>query len=959
MLVASFVLAATVQGAANPRSPIQEENRVRIIDYPLMPRPQRRDVDGVPVELVDASGIDSLVEVLSTADAVAVDTETFNGPHTQEALDCAMARLEADWEAKAAVARERGAAVPRKPQEPFQLWIDLRVVSAATRHDGPNGPEYRVFVLDARDLSVEDIAAAMAAINTPAHGWNVDFDENVLNLYGAPVKEWRDGKFDEAIMWAGFPGRGWWLSLAEAAKRYLNHEVDGKGSVQTSYDGESDLSTDQVDYAGRDALVTLYLSEVFASMLDDAGLTAAADLEQGQRPFLAQMMENGIPFDKDAWVEHLDTVRDGLDETLVKIAQLVLNDDTVVSAKLDPSDKTIIATFADETTTGLFNPDSDPQLRDAFNRYEPEVVDRKFGRPMERNDSVDAATMKELKIVGSDLAPLVLEYRRANKDLTTYGESFLKFWGDGRIRSRYKQTQTATGRLAGDRPNPQNLPSKSKLFTKPGPGRRLIAADYSQAELRGLAAMADEPAMLDPFHAGKDLHAETIRQVFNVDLDELKETDPDAAKKMRTRAKGVNFGIPYGMQARALARRLIGDGVLDGSTPEAEQAAFKEAKELIDKVMETRPKMAAWLDRRDDFVRGFAKNPGPVDWEASFKLLDLFQTFDGPRRAFKRTHKRYPSPMELVEAAAPAPNLFDPGWDDETMAAKAADVDWAFRYDAPVVLRPGVEHNGVMIHDPVAFESRTISGRRRIFAVVMDSGWQRNEDDNGHGGKKNDMFSGLVTSAMLVAATTDKPKPCALRDAWAAANKIGLPSGVDRCPQHEGENTRAYRTRRNQFALEERTRCVKAFDGDRKPLKAEFVKHICAEMGPDGAEFLLSRALADAIGALGPAFRNHPIQGAVADICGRAFAGLLELNKQYPSLIWIQSVHDSIMAECDEQDAVEIAVKQLVIMENAMLSFFPQVPSVVDAEVCLTLDESGIETAVTREMVDEVMSQSD
>jgi DNA polymerase I-like protein with 3'-5' exonuclease and polymerase domains len=926
---------------------------VNIITGPLVPRPRQRNIDSMPVELIGADRLGWFVEHLRQADKVAVDTETFHGTFTQAKADSERARALADWQTAADRAAANGSKPPKAPTEKDQLWIDLRVISVATRHVTDGKPVYGCYVLDARNLPKAGVASAMAAIDE-AYGWNVDFDENVLNLYGTPVRRWRDGKLDEAVYWAGMPGRSWWLSLAEAAKRYLDYEVEGKGSTQTSYDEHSELTVDQIEYAGRDALVTLYLAEHFADMLAEADLTYVANLEQDQRPFLVEMMANGIPFDKDAWLEHIDTRRVALDEACVAIAQIVVGDKRVTSAKPN-DDKVLVAVFEDGARRDLFNPDSDPQLRQAFNLHDTEAVHSKFGRLFEPTDKVDAATLKELKLQGSRLAPAVLAYRKLAKEVTTYGENFMKFWSDGRIRSRYKQAQTATGRLAADLPNPQNLPGETKRYTLPAKHRRMIAADYSQAELRCLAAMADEPAMLQPFFDGLDLHDETARQVFGVVLSDLKKTDPEAAKKMRTKVKGVNFGIPYGMQANALARRLIADGVLDGSTPEEEAAAVKEARDIIDKVMKSRPLMAAWLEKRDEFVRAFANNPGPVDWDASFKLLETFEQFEQLRRDFKRRNKRYPTARELAELGSPEPTLFDPGWDEETLAAKTADVDWAFRYDAPVVLRPAKIENGRAYHDPVAFESRTQAGRRRIFAVVMNSGYQRNEDDGGNGGKKNDMFSGLVTSAMLVAATSDKPEPCRIRDAWAKSNGVTLPQGTDRFAPFDGEKPAAFKARQRKLANEERTRCAKAFDGDKRHKKTEFVRHVCEQMGHDKAQFLLSRALADTIGALGPAFRNHPIQGAVADITAKAFAELILLKNDFPDLVWAQSVHDSIIGECDEVNAIELAVRLRTIMENAMVELFPTVPSKVDAEVCTDLSEGGIETSITPEIVQQYL----
>ena len=888
---------------------------MQIINYPLVPRPRERNINDTPVELVGVERLEAFTQHLATADAVAVDTETHD---------------------KIMIGKINGA---------------VRVISVATRHLTDTGPAYGCYVLDVRDLPQHLVASAMAAISTPAHGWNVNFDDQVLKLYDAPVAKWREGQYDEAIMWAGMPGRSWWLSLSEAARRYLDYDLDGKGSVQMSYTETVDLSVAQIDYAGRDALVTLYLSEIFAEMLAAQRLERTADLEQGQREFLVEMMANGIPFDRDGWMEYIESRKALLVPIYTSIAKIAASDKEVQSASIDDS-KCIVASFADGSLRKLFNPDSDPQLREAFNLHESGPINKRFGRPMDRNDKLDAATLSELELQGSQLAPVVLAYRKISKEVTTYGEKFMRYVSEGRLRSRYKQAQTATGRLAADLPNPQNMPGESKRYTRPHSSRRMVQADYSQAELRCLAEMANEPAMLQPFFDGLDLHDETARQVFGIDLSELKKTDPEAAKKTRTKVKGVNFGIPYGMQAAALSRRLIQQGVLEGATQKQQAEAAREASQIIKKVMASRPKMAAWLEQRDTFVRRFAGNPGPVDWAASFKLLDTFNLFDAPRRSFKKKNRRFPSPMELVELVSPPPNLFDPGWDEQTMQSYAADIDWAFRYDAPVVLRPPVVENGRSFYEPVAFESRTKAGRRRIFAVVMDSGFQRSDDGDGHGGKKSEMFSGIVTAAMLIVATSDKDAACAHRDEWATANNISLPRGTTRCVRKSGESLKNFKVRARRVANEERVACVKAFDGDRRPKKLEFVRHICQTMGSENSSILLSMALNDAIGALGPAFRNHPIQGAVADITAAAFEPLMELKQEYPDLVWVQSVHDSIIGECDESNAKMVAVKLRVIMERAMQELFPNVPSKVDAEVCTDLSDAGVVLEITSEMTE-------
>lgn len=922
---------------------------MRVIDTPLMPRPVRRDVSIYePVLITHELGLAALDAAIEAADAVAVDTETHDAIvrvpgglwyRDRDRADKAQSAPDADIpEPAEAQETEPGDAATQpgdgalfdsnafndwdpfdgsddedEAPDPQGLWMAARVISVGVRIGPPRTGEYSTWVIDLRDLDPAAVANTMAKIKV-AEGWNADFDEEVLEIYGAPVPKWRDGKISDSLLWAGTPGRSWYLSLAEAARRYLDIEIDGKGTTQTSYDESTTLTDEQVRYAGHDALLPLWLAEEFDDLIDAAGLTLAAELEHGQRPFLRAMMRDGFPFAVDRWSALLDEKQRAFDEVNRKLASL---------------------TGADGSPKANFNPGSDVELRAAFNTYETELVKSFFGgRLFSEHDKVDASQMKALRNEGSQIAATILELRKIAKYLTTYGAEFIKYCVNGRIRPRYKQTLTSTGRLASDRPNGQNAPQEAKEYIEAPPGWVLIDSDYSQAELRALADMAEEPAMLEAFFAGLDLHDETARQVFDIVLSELKKSDPNEAKKIRTKVKGVNFGIPYGMQAAALALRLSNEGV---------PTTIDEARELINKIMASRPKMAAWLNERDEFVKAFSMNPGPVDWDASFKLLKLWQEYESPRRAFKKKNKRYPSAAELVDITTPAQlSLFEPPMTDEERLAKIADVDWAFRYDAPVVLRPGVaEADGKTYYDPIAFESRTNSGRRRLFMVVMDSGYQRSEDDDKTGSKKADQFSGLVTSAALTVATTDKVAAAQIRDNWARANNVDLPFGVNRCVQQPGESRRDFRTRERKFKNEERTKVVNAFKGKNRQLKTAFVEHVCATMGPEASSFLLSKALTDCIGALGPAFRNHPIQGGVADIAAAAYAELHALCDEYPELIWVQTVHDSIIGQAPEAQGHEIAVRKKAIMESAMNRFYPGVPAKVDTEIRRHLGDGG------------------
>ena len=181
-----------------------------------------------------------------------------------------------------------------------------------------------------------------------------------------------------------------------------------------------------------------------------------------------------------------------------------------------------------------------------------EELGLKGGKKTRTGWSTDAETLEKLKDQ-HELIPAVLDWRKVSKLKSTYVEGLTKaIQADGRIRSTFHQTVTATGRLSSADPNLQNLPVRRedgseirRCFTA-RPGWVLVDADYSQIELRVLAHVADDQAMQEAFASGEDFHAVTASQVFHVPLAEV-------TPRLRSAAKAVNFGIVYGISAWSLA----------------------------------------------------------------------------------------------------------------------------------------------------------------------------------------------------------------------------------------------------------------------------------------------------------------------------------------------------------------------------------------------------------------------
>ena len=185
----------------------------------------------------------------------------------------------------------------------------------------------------------------------------------------------------------------------------------------------------------------------------------------------------------------------------------------------------------------------------------------------------------------------VLEFRQYKKLQSTYVDALPNEINPktNRIHTVYAQAVAATGRLSSNNPNLQNIPIRTergrevrKAFVPRDENYVLLAADYSQIELRIIAALSEEETMMNAFKNGEDIHASTAARVFNVPLEEV-------TREQRSNAKTVNFGIIYGVSAFGLSNQT--------------NLSRSEAKELIDTYYETYPKLKAYMAAQVDFAR--------------------------------------------------------------------------------------------------------------------------------------------------------------------------------------------------------------------------------------------------------------------------------------------------------------------------------------------------------------------
>jgi DNA polymerase-1 len=235
---------------------------------------------------------------------------------------------------------------------------------------------------------------------------------------------------------------------------------------------------------------------------------------------------------------------------------------------------------------GEFNINSNPQLRDV-------LFDKLKLPPSKRTStglSTDASVLQELADAGHELPVLLMEYRELSKLESTYIDALPALVNPhtGRLHTSFNQTVAATGRLSSTEPNLQNIPIRRELGRDirrgfiPREGSLLLAADYSQIELRLLAHLSNDAAFVAAFKSGGDIHRQTASLIFEVPLEGV-------TSDMRARAKTINFATIYGQGAHALSRQL--------------KIAHVEAKEFIERYFERFQGVREYLDSSVSFAR--------------------------------------------------------------------------------------------------------------------------------------------------------------------------------------------------------------------------------------------------------------------------------------------------------------------------------------------------------------------
>ena len=448
------------------------------------------DADKVKYDLVDdTEGMKALVNTLTEAKRFAFDTET-SGLNAMEASLVGMS-----FSAEA----HTGSYVPVNPS----TWPGIRDIFKP--------------LLEHPELTIV--------------GQNLKYDGKIMARHGVDLTQ---AKLEDTMVAHYLLEPDQPHGMDALAQAFLDYQcipiTDLLGKKGKNQKSMADIPpAEVVNYACEDADITLQLADVLIPKLEEEGLTDLyRDVEMPLLSVLMDMELEGVALD----TAHLAQFSGQLAQELDALQQSIQGHAGVP-----------------------FNVDSPKQLGDVL--FEHLEIPAKVKKTKTGQYPTSEAVLSKLKdkhpIVGE-----VLEYRKLKKLRSTYVEPLpsLLHSETGRVHTTYMQVVAATGRLSSKDPNLQNIPIRTaqgreirKAFVPRDANHVLVAADYSQVELRIAAAMSEEQGLIEAFQKGEDIHAATAAKVFGVTLE-------DVTREQRSQAKAVNFGILYGQGAFGLAENL-------------------------------------------------------------------------------------------------------------------------------------------------------------------------------------------------------------------------------------------------------------------------------------------------------------------------------------------------------------------------------------------------------------------
>lgn len=405
------------------------------------------------------------------------------------------------------------------------------------------------FIIDAQTVDVEPLNIIFSKKTVTAIAHNGVFDINFLRMAGVELAVLFDTMLMAKVVTLG---KDLEYTLGAVLKRTMRIELDK--SIRNTFIGHSgDFTLDQVTYGSEDTSHLLTLRRILMAEIERLQLTAVAALENQVAMSFAECTFNGIFLDQPEWLALKDISFEEREAARVELNKMLI-------AEFSPD----IDLFGEPDIKWT----SHKQVLALFKRIDPEL--ESVGRPV-----------LERIIQKHPIIKQYIAFKKADKRISTYGESFFKnLHNDGKMHTRFNQ-MVITGRVSSSGCNLQQLPREGgfRECFKPPPGHLIVAADYNSQELAVIAHGAQEPLWLETIRNGGDLHSVNAAEIFGDEF--TSETDPVKRKVKRNSVKQLSFLLTYGGGAFSLANKL--------EIPE------REAEELIERYFSTFPKIKQFL----------------------------------------------------------------------------------------------------------------------------------------------------------------------------------------------------------------------------------------------------------------------------------------------------------------------------------------------------------------------------
>ena len=443
----------------------------------------------------------------------------------------------------------------------------------------------------ARDTVLAQLKPLLAAEQRQVVGQHIKYDRNVLANYGIELTNIGHDTMLESYTLNSTASRH---DMDSLAKKYLGldtvhyEDIAGKGAKQIPF-AEIDIDTAS-HYAAEDADITLRLHQhLWPKLAAEPGLAKIyAEIEQPLIPVLSRMECRGVLVDGEL-LQHLSA-------QFADQMQLLVDQ-------------------AHKLADSPFNMESPKQIQQILFEQQGLPIIRKTpkGQPSTAED-----VLQELADQGHELPRLIVEYRTLSKLKSTYTDKLLLQINatTGRVHTSYHQAVASTGRLSSANPNLQNIPIRTADGRKirqafiAGDGNKLLAADYSQIELRIMAHLSGDSSLIQAFSEGRDIHRATAAEVFGLAADAV-------SAEQRRAAKAINFGLIYGMSAFGLAKQL--------------NISRGEAQAYVDLYFDRYPGVKTYMDN----IREQAREQGYVETVFGRRLyLPEIQSRNAQRRQY-------------------------------------------------------------------------------------------------------------------------------------------------------------------------------------------------------------------------------------------------------------------------------------------------------------------------------------